>query len=229
MGGAWSFRQHWLANNGDFAMKLYDFTAAPNPKRVRMFLAEKGLETACVQVNIREREQFTDAFQRINPFSVVPVLELDDGTRIGESVAICRYIEETHPEPALMGTDALDKALVEMWQRRVELNGFLMVGEAVRNAEPRFEGRALPGTSGGVPQIPALVERGKAAALRLFDKLDNQLSANEFVAGPRFTIADITLFVTVWFAPRANLGVPDACTNLKRWHAAVAARPSAEA
>jgi len=210
-------------------MKLYDFALAPNPKRVRVFLAEKGLVIPTVQVNIRDREQFADAFQKVNPFSVVPVLELDDGTRIGESVAICRYIEEIHPEPPLMGAGALDKALVEMWQRRVELNGFMMVGDAVRNSEPRFEGRGLSGVPGGVPQIPAVVERGKAAALRLFDKLDNQLAGNEFVAGPRFTIADITLFATLWFARRAELAVPDACKNLTRWHAQVAARPSAEA
>jgi glutathione S-transferase len=210
-------------------MKLYDFAGAPNPKRARMFLAEKGFEIPTVQVNIREREQFTDAFQTLNPFSTVPVLELDDGTRIAESVAICRYIEETHPEPPLMGTDALDKALVEMWQRRIELNGFLMVGAAVRNAEPRFKDRGLSGVPGGVPQIPALVERGKAAALRLFEKLDNQLSANEFVAGPRFTIADIELYVTVWFARRADMGVPESCANVKRWHDQVSARPSAEA
>lgn len=210
-------------------MKLYDFAGAPNPKRARMFLAEKGIEVPTVQVNIREREQFTDAFQKINPYSTVPVLELDDGTHIAESVAICRYIEETHPEPALMGVDALDKALVEMWQRRVEINGFLMIGAAVRNAEPRFEDRGLTGVPGGVPQIPALVERGKAAALRFFDKIDTQLSANEFVAGPRFTIADITLFLTFWFAQRADMGVPESCKNVKRWHDQVSARPSAEA
>jgi glutathione S-transferase len=157
----------------------------------------------------------------------VPVLELDDGTRIGESVAICRYLEETYPEPPLMGTDARDKAIVEMWNRRAELEGFLAVGEAVRNGEPRFAGRALPGTR-DVAQIPALVERGKAAALRFYAKLDRQL-ANEFVAGPRFTIADITAFIAIEFGTRAAITVPDACGNVARWYTAVSKRPSATA
>lgn len=142
-------------------MKLYDFALAPNARRVRMFLAEKGVEIPSVQVNTREREQFSEAFLRVNPYSTVPVLELDDGTCIWESVAICRYIEEIHSEPSLMGRDAKDKAVVEMWNRRAELDGFLAVGETVRNALPMFEDRALPGMPGGVPQIPALVDRGR--------------------------------------------------------------------
>ena len=209
-------------------MKLYDFARAPSPKRVRMFLAEKGLEVPTVQVNLREIEQFGEAFQAVSPHALVPVLELDDGTRIGETVAICRYVEETHPEPPLMGSDAKDKAIVEMWNRRAEIEGFLAVGEAVRNAEPRFEGRALAGTR-GVAQIPALVERGRASALRFCAKLDRQLADNEFVAGPRFTIADITAYIAIEFGTRAGIAIPEACGNIARWYEATSHRPSSSA
>ena len=126
-------------------MKLYDFALAPNPRRVRMFLAEKGVEVPSVQVNTREREQFSDAFRAINPNCQVPALELDDGTIITESVAICRYFEEIHPEPPLMGRDTVDRAIVEMWNRRMEFDGYLAVAEAVRNGLPMFEDRGLSG------------------------------------------------------------------------------------
>ncbi len=126
-------------------MKLYEFTLAPNPRRVRMFLAEKGVNIPTVQVNVRERQQFTDEFAKINPFAVVPVLELDDGTCIGESVAICRYIEALYPEPPLFGTGAKDQAIVEMWNRRAELEGFMAAGEAARNALPLFTDRRVAG------------------------------------------------------------------------------------
>ncbi len=210
-------------------MKLYDFSLAPNPRRVRMFLAEKGVEIPMVQVNTREREQFADPFKAVNPYCMVPALELDDGTCISESVAICRYIEEVHPEPPLMGRDARDKAIVEMWNRRVELEGYLAAAEAVRNGLPMFEDRALPGLAGGVPQIPALVERGKQTMSRFFDHLDTQLANNRFVAGDAFSIADITAFVTIEFAKRIEIEAPESCDNVQRWRDEVGSRPSAAA
>ncbi len=210
-------------------MKLHDFKPAPNPRRVRMFLAEKGLEIPSVQINTREREQFSDAFKAVNPHSVVPVLELDDGTCIGESVAICRYIEETHPEPPLMGRDPKEKAVIEMWNRRAEIDGYLAAAEVVRNALPMFEDRGLPGTPGGVPQIPALVERGKQSMARFFDHLDRQLADNRYIAGDAFSIADITTFVTIEFAKRVEIEIPGSCANLKRWFDEIASRPSAAA
>ena len=210
-------------------MKLYDFALAPNPRRVRMFLAEKGIDVPMVQVNLREHEQFKPEFQAVNKNSVVPVLELDDGTRISESVAICRYFEEIQPEPPLMGIDAEDKAIVEMWSRRAEIEGFQAFGEAVRNTLPFFEGRSIPGVRDGFPQIPELAKRGKQRAKMFCDKLDEQLADNEFVAGPRFTIADITAFVSVAFGERLEMTLPETCSNLSRWHAAIAARPSAKA
>ncbi len=210
-------------------MKLYDFGLAPNPRRVRMFLAEKSIEVPMVQVNTREREQFSDEFRAVNPFSVVPVLELDDGTRIGESAAICRYFEEIQPAPPLMGVDAKDKAIVEMWDRRAEIHGFMAAGDAVRNSAPMFEDRALAGEPSGVPQIPALVERGKAVVDRFLHKIDPHLAENEFLAGARFSIADITLTCAIGFAARAEIAMPDACSNVARWYAAMTARPSASA
>jgi glutathione S-transferase len=211
-------------------MKLYDFALAPNPRRVRMFLAEKSIEIPMVQVNTRERRQFDEEFVAKNPLKAVPVLELDDGTCIAESVAICRYFEEIQPQPALMGTDAKDKAIVEMWNRRVELMGYSATAEIVRNSLPMFEDRGLSGVPGGVPQIPALVERGKQTLGRFFNLLDGQLGANRFVAGPAFTIADITAYVTVEFAKRVDIHIPaSGAVNVTRWHEEVASRPSASA
>jgi len=210
-------------------MKLYDFALAPNPRRVRMFLAEKGIEVPMVQVNTRQREQFADDFRALNPSCTVPVLQLDDGTCIAESVAICRYFEETHPEPPLMGRDATDKGVVEMWNRRAEFDGILSVGDVLRNSAPMFEDRGLPGMPGGVPQIPALAERGRKAMDRFFRRLDERLGQSRFLAGDAFTIADITAFVTIDFARRADITIPDDCANVARWYAEIGARPSAAA
>ena len=210
-------------------MKLYDFELAPNPRRVRMFLAEKGVTIPSVQVNTRQREQFAPDFVKLNPFCVVPVLELDDGTCIGESVAICRYIEVSHPEPPLMGRDAKEQAIIEMWDRRAELEGMSAAGELVRNAAPVFEDRGVAGVPDGFPQIPALVERGKKRMARFFDLWDRQLADNAFVAGPSFSIADITSFVAIEFSKRAEIAIPDRCKHVARWHAVIAQRPSAQA
>ena len=208
-------------------MKLYDFSLAPSPRRVRMFIAEKGIEIPTVQINTRAREQFSDEYRAVNSNCVVPTLVLDDGACLGESVAICRYLEEMHPEPALMGRDAKDKAVIEMWSRQTEIEGYLAAAEAVRNSAPMFEDRGLPGVPGGVPQIPALVERGKQTMGRLFPKLDRQLAANRYLAGDGFSIADITAYVAIDFAGRAEIEIPADCPNLARWFAEVGARPSA--
>lgn len=210
-------------------MKLHDFALAPNPRRVRMFLAEKGIEVPMVQVNTREGQQFSDAFRRINPRCAVPVLELDDGTYLAESVAICRYFEETQPGPPLMGRDPKDRAIVEMWNRRAELDGMIVVGEMVRNALPLFADRAIAGVPGGIPQIPALVERGKASLGRFIEHLDRRLANNRFLAGEAFTIADITAFIAIDTAKRVEYEVPASCANVRRWLAEVGARPSAQA
>ncbi len=210
-------------------MKLYDFALAPNPKRVRMFLAEKGIEVPMVQVNTREREQFSDWFQKINPRGTVPVLELDDGTLIGESVAICRYFEETQPEPALMGRDAADRAIVEMWNRRAEIECMGAVGEVLRNTLPMFEDRAIAGVPAGVPQLADLAARGRASFARFLAGLDERLGESPFIAGPDFTIADIIAYVAIETAGRVEMGVPEGAANVLRWQGEIAARPSATA
>jgi glutathione S-transferase len=209
-------------------MKLYDCTPAPNPRRVRIFLAEKGIVVPTIQVDLRANEQFSPAFRAINPDCTVPVLELDDGRRISDVMAICVYFEAAQPEPALMGAGAQDRAIVTAWQRRVERDGFFAVAEAFRNSARAFKGRALPGAD-DYEQIPALVERGRARVAKFFAMLDAHLAGSEFVAGKRYSIADITALVAVDFAGWIKLAVPEDCGHLRRWYGAVSARPSAKA
>ncbi len=211
-------------------MKLYSTKYAPNPRRVRMFMAEKGIDCDRMEVNIIKGENLSEEYLALNPRGLVPMLVLDDGTVLDESVAICRYFEETHPKPALMGTDALSKARIEARQRHMEFGGMQGAGEAFRNAFPGFAKRALPGNAGAVDAIPALVERGTNSVLQFYQRLNADLSASEFVAGETFSIADITALCAVDFASgAARIPVPADCENLKRWHAAVSARPSAAA
>jgi glutathione S-transferase len=209
-------------------MKLYDYAPAPNPRRVRMFLAEKGIAIPTVQVDLRANEQFGPAFRAVNPDCTVPVLELDDGTRLSDVMAICVYFEAVAPEPALMGTGALDRATIAAWQRVVERDGFFAVAEALRNSSPAFKGRALPGAD-DYEQIPALVERGRARVRKFLRTLDARLAGHKFVGGEAFSIADITAVVAVDFARWIRITVPEDCSHLRRWHAEVSARPSAKA
>lgn len=209
-------------------MKFYDCTTAPSPRRVRIFLAEKGITVPTVQVDLRNNEQLTPAFRSINPDATVPSLELDDGTRINDAIGICVYFEAIHPQPPLMGASAEEKALVTAWQREVERNGFYGVMEAFRNSAPGLKGRALPGPH-DYEQIPALAERGRLRVAHFFEQMDGRLARSEFVAGPRYSVADITALITVDFAGRAKLPVPAKFEHLRRWHAQVSARPSAKA
>ncbi|SVD21819.1 uncharacterized protein METZ01_LOCUS374673, partial [marine metagenome] len=173
-------------------VKLYDYGIAPNPRRARIFLAEKGIDNVdIVQVDLGNREQLSDDFRAINPSCIVPALILDDGTLITESVAICRYFEELQSSPPLMGRDAKEKALVEMWQRRVELQGMLPAGDTFRNSGKRWTDRALAGPVNYV-QIPQLIDRGRARVEHFLGVLNEQLGVSEFVATEIFTIADIT-------------------------------------
>jgi glutathione S-transferase len=209
-------------------MKLYDYAPAPNPRRVRIFLAEKGIALPTVQVDLRANAQFTPAFRAVNPDCTVPVLELDDGTRIADVMAICVYFETLQSDPPLMGVGAQDRANVIAWQRRVERDGFFAVAEAFRNSTPAFKGRALPGAD-DYEQIPALVERGRARVAKFFRMLDSCLADREFVAGKQYSIADITALVAVDFAGWIKLRIPEECGHLRRWYGAVSARPSAKA
>ena len=209
-------------------MKLYDHTMAPNPRRVRIFLAEKGVEIDTVQVDIPSGENLSAEFRAINPRSLLPTLVLDDGTVIDESVAICRYIEELHPEPALMGTDARSKAVIESAQRHMEWDGLLSVAEAFRNANPAFADRGISGSE-GVPAIEGLVARGRASTTRFLDALNATLGQSHYVAGDAFSIADITAFCVVDFAKWIQIRAGDEHTHLNRWYAEIKARPSAQA
>lgn len=209
-------------------MKLYDYALAPSPRRVRIFLAEKGITVPTEEVDLRAGAQLTEEFRRVNPQCVVPFLLLDEGNGIGESMAICRYFEALHPEPALFGRTPLEQGLVEQWSRRAEFEGYLAAGEAFRNAVPGFAGRALPGAFPW-PQIPALVERGKARVAHFFQTLDARLAGSRHLAGESYSVADITALVTVDFAGWSKLLIPEELTHARRWYAEVSARPSARA
>jgi glutathione S-transferase len=210
-------------------MKLYHSASSPNSRRVRIFLAEKGLSIPLVSVDLGKAEQHSDAYRAINPRRVVPTLVLEDGTAIGEVPAICRYIEETHPTAPLLGETAKEKAEVAMWERRAELEGFAAVMEAIRYAAPGLKGRAIAGPH-DYQQIPELAERSKLRVKNFFADFDARLSEAPFVAGQRFSAADITALVTVDFAAKAiNFAVPDQHRSLKRWYEAVSNRPGAAA
>jgi glutathione S-transferase len=210
-------------------LKLYQSNASPNSRRVRIFLAEKGISITLVPVDLSKKEQFSESYAAINPRRVVPTLVLEDGTAIGEVLAIWRYLEETYPDPPLLGVDPKDKALVTMWERRAELEGFAAVMETVRNAAPGLKGRAIAGPH-DYDQIPALAERGKLRVKDFYADLNARLTKVPFVAGDRFSVADITAIVTVDFATKAiKMPIPETHAALKRWYDVVSARPSATA
>lgn len=203
-------------------MKLFDGGRAPNPRRVRVFLAEKGIEVPLVPVDMGAMEHRGEAVRSRNPLQRLPVLELDDGTILTESVAICRYFEELHPEPALFGQGALGKALVEMWQRRMELNFMTSVAHAFRHIHPAMK-------EWEVPQIPEWGEANKPKVVEFLRLLDGELAKREFIAGDAYSIADITGLIAVDFMKPARIQVPEDCGNVLRWYKAVSSRPSAAA
>lgn len=203
-------------------MRLYDSATAPNPRRVRIFLAEKGIAIPTVQVDIGARANLEPAFRAKNPFAQVPVLELDDGTCISESVAICRYFEEMQPDPPLFGAGAFGKAAVEMWNRRVELGLFAAIAHAFRHLHPKMAHLEMP-------QVPAWGEVNKEKVQTELMRLDQALAKSRYLAGDAFSIADITLLVAIDFMKPSKLSVPDCCMNIARWYAEVSARPSAKA
>jgi glutathione S-transferase len=203
-------------------MKLYDGGRAPNPRRVRVFLAEKGITVPLEAVDLGNLQQKSAEFRRINPIQRVPVLELDDGTLIAESIAICRYFEALHPEPPLFGRGATEIALIEMWNRRLELHFLFPVSHVFRNTHPAMKELE-------VPQVPAWAEANKPRIAEFLRVLDDELKDKPFVAGDRYSVADITGFIAVDFMKPARLAVPEECANVRRWHAEVLARPSARA
>jgi len=203
-------------------MKLYDGGRAPNPRRVRIFLAEKGVAVPTEQVDLGKLEQRSDAFTALNPMQRVPALVLDDGTVIAESIAICRYFEALDPDPPLFGRGALDEALVEMWNRRVELHLFLPVATVFQHLHPVMKIMVDP-------QVAAWGEANKPRVTQFLQFLDGELKDRAYVAGAAYTVADITAMVAVDFMRVSKLSVPEELTHVRRWHQAVSARPSAAA
>ena len=203
-------------------MKLYDGGRAPNPRRVRIYLAEKGLSVPLVPIDMGALEHKADTVAARNPLKRLPVLELDDGTVLTETIAICRYFEELHPERPLFGTGALGKAMVEMWQRRLELNFLMPVANAFRHIHPAMK-------EWEIPQLPEWGEINKPKAVEFMAILDRELASREFAAGDAYSVADITGLVTMDFLKPARIAVPEEMENLRRWHAAISARPSAAA
>jgi glutathione S-transferase len=200
------------------AMKLFTTKIAPNPRRVHIFLAEKGIEIESVEIDLAGKGNLSADFIAKNPLARVPVLEFDDGTYLAESVAICRYFEEVQPEPPLFGTDARDRAVVEMWNRRMESEILGQISGCFRHSHPYWEGR--------ITQVPDFGELCRATVLERMAWLNGEMADREFIAGDRFTVADITAFCGIALGRIPKIRIPEDCGNLQRWYDAVGARPS---
>ncbi len=209
-------------------MKLYDYEGAPSPRRVRIFVAEKGIDIPTVQVDLAAKAQHEADFDTVNPHRTVPVLELDDGSRLTNTAGIYAYLEALHPEPSLLGETAEEKGRIAECSWRIENEGYMAVAEAFRNKATGFVDRALPGPV-EYAQIPDLIERGLTRTQHFFLDLDQSLADQQFIAGDRYTIADIIALVTVDFAKWMKQTLPDSAANARRWYDAVSARPSASA
>lgn len=209
-------------------MQLWDCQMAPNPRRARIFIAEKGLDIPKREVNIIAGENLKDDYLAINPWGTLPALELDDGTVISEAPCIFRYLESLHPEPNLLGRTPLETAQIGAWERFAEMNGMGAIGEFFRNGFEPLAGRALPGYS-GVAAVPALVERGRQRAAWFYGQLERRLGATEYVGGARYSAADITTLCALDFGRAVGLGYAEEHAQIRRWHALVGARPSAKA
>ena len=208
-------------------MQFFDYKPAPSPRRVRVFMAEKGIELPTVQIDLANGGQYDETFRAINPRCTVPVLQLDDGTCLTETLAICSYLEACYPAPPLLGRDARERALVLQWNSRIEVEGLLSIAESFRNHSRGFRDRALTGPQ-PYAQLPELVERGRRRAESFFDMLDVHLAQSPYVVGSHFSMADITAMISVDFAGWIKLPIGER-SHLARWHRSVAARPSATA
>lgn len=209
-------------------LKFYDCQPAPSPRRVRIFIAEKGLDIETVEVDLRNREQLGAEFKKINPDCTVPVLELDDGTRLTEIFAICQFLEESFPEPPLMGRNVTERALVTMWNSKIDHLGIAAMGECIRNRAKGMQGRALTGPD-DFEQIPELVDRGRRRFELFMNRMDEHLRDNQYVVGDSFTVADISLLVAIDFAAWSKITITDEMVNLRRWYDLVSVRPGVQA
>ncbi len=209
-------------------MKFYDCSTAPSPRRARIALAEKGAldDIEVIDVNLREGEQRKPEFAAVNPYLTVPVLELDDGRRITSSTGIFHYLEAAVPEPPLMGRTPAEKGLVGDLEWRIEMDGFMAIGECLRNTARGMAGRALTGKH-DYEQIPELGARGRQRLEWFFDGFDDLVGDKRFLAGDDYTIADITALVMVDFAKWIKMALPEDAANARRWYDEVSSRPSA--
>lgn len=203
-------------------MKLYDASITPNCRRVRIFLAEKGIQIPLVPVDIAKLEHKKPEYEAINPVQQVPALVQDDGNIITESIAICRYFEETQPRPALFGATTMERVEIEMWQRRLELNLFIPVMAVFRHSHPAMAEIENP-------QIPAWSEANRPKVLSFLKLLNNHLRGRYFICAEKFTVADITALVSLDFLRPARMVIPEEMTHILRWHREVSVRPSAKA
>jgi glutathione S-transferase len=200
-------------------MKLYDGGRAPNPRRVRIFFAEKGIPLPeLVPIDIARKEHRTEAFTRLNPLQRLPVLELDDGTALAETMAICRYIEALHPEPPLFGRDAKEQATIEMWNRRVELGLFASVAAVFRHSHPAMAELET--------QVPEWAEANRDQIDDHLWLLELQLAGSLFLCGEALTVADITAGIAIDFMKPSRIPLPEDFAQIRRWHAELSARPS---
>ena len=212
---------------------LYDCATAPSPRRARILLAEKGIAHNTVQVDLRNKEQLSDAFRAINPQCTVPALHIEDGTGDGtkaglvftDNASIAAYLEAAYPQPPLMGSTPAEKAEIASWHWRVEFEGLLAIAEALRNSAPAMENRALPGPV-DYAQIPALAQRGLARVQQFMDMLDQHLAGRTYLAAEQFSIVDITAVVAIDFARVVRVKPGEQHVHLRRWREAMALRPS---
>ncbi|TMV07598.1 glutathione S-transferase [Ruegeria sediminis] len=207
-------------------MLFYDCSTAPNPRRARMFIAEKELKIETRDISIAKGEQLDDGFRAVNPRATIPVLVTEEGTVLTENMGIAAYLEARFPEPPLMGRTPDEKGLVLMWNAIVEQQGGAPIAEALRNAHPAFKDRAIPGPV-NYEQVPELAERGLDRARRFFQLLEDRLRESAHVACDHFTLADISTFVFVDFARVVKLRIPEENTATRGWFEAIRERPSA--
>ncbi|MDC1023222.1 glutathione S-transferase family protein [Alphaproteobacteria bacterium] len=207
-------------------MKLYNFTPAANALRVEMFLVEKNIQIETIQVNVREDEIFKEPYNTMNPFNCVPFLELDDGTVISETISICRYLEDIYPSPSMFGENSKDTAIIDMWNRRIELDGFLPLLHSVRNKTPFFEGKVIPGTRSKMKQSPELVVRGVEMFKILLNRINPHLYENQFISGNKFSIADITGHFMLYLSKILKIDIKNEYQNVYRWQTELEKRTS---
>ena len=208
-------------------MKFFDCKTAPSPRRVRIFIAEKSIAVETILVDLRSKEQLGVEFKTINPHCTVPVLELDDGARLTTTAGIWRYLEATYPDPPLMGETPQQRGVIADLQWHIEMNGFMAMAEFLRNSAPAMKGRALTGPH-DYDQIPELADRGKLRVQRFLEEIDQVIGDKPYVAGDRFSVADIDLLVLIDFSAWRKLSLPAGATNARRWYEAVRARQSAQ-